>query len=94
MLIIKFGRTDKMNVNDIKTVTIVGSGTMGNGIAQVLASHNFNVNLVDLKQDLLDKAVAGISKSLDRFVKKEKITDSHLVNLMQFYELINELRNL
>lgn len=64
-----------MKVNDIKTVTIVGSGTMGNGIAQVLASYNFNVKLVDLNKDLLDKAIFGISKSLDRLIKKEKITE-------------------
>ena len=63
-----------MNINDIKNVTVVGGGTMGNGIVQVFASFGYNVTLVDLNQDVLDKAVAGISKSLDRFVKKEKIT--------------------
>jgi len=65
-----------MNVNDIKTVTIIGCGTMGNGIAQVFASCGYKVNLVDIKQEFLDKAIAGISKSLDRFVNKEKITEA------------------
>ena len=63
-----------MNLNDIKNVTVIGGGTMGNGIVQVFASLGFKINLVDLNQEVLDKAVAGISKSLDRFVKKEKIT--------------------
>lgn len=64
-----------MKIDDIKTVTVIGCGTMGNGIAQVFASYNYKVNLVDIKQEFLEKAVAGISKSLDRFVKKEKITE-------------------
>ena len=64
-----------MNVNDIKNVTIIGGGTMGNGIVQVFASYGYKVNLVDLNQDVLDNAVKSISKSLDRFVKKEIITE-------------------
>jgi 3-hydroxybutyryl-CoA dehydrogenase len=80
-----------MSINDIKTVTIIGSGTMGNGIAQVLASYDFNVNLVDLKQELLDKAVAGISKSLDRFVKKEKITQERKNEIMNLISTSTDL---
>lgn len=64
-----------MNVNDIKNVTVIGCGTMGNGIAQVFASFGYKVNLVDIDQSFLDRAVAAIGKSLDRFVKKEKITE-------------------
>ena len=64
-----------MNIQDIKNVTVVGGGTMGNGIVQVFASFGYKVTLVDLNQEVLDRAVAGISKSLDRFVKKEKITE-------------------
>ena len=63
-----------MTVKDIKQVTVIGSGTMGNGIAQVFALHDYDVNLVDIKQDFLDKAVTAIGKSMDRFIKKEKIT--------------------
>ncbi len=63
-----------MNLQDIKNITVVGGGTMGNGIVQVFASYEYKVTLVDLNQEVLDKAVTGISKSLDRFVKKEKIT--------------------
>ena len=64
-----------MKIDAIKNVTVVGGGTMGNGIVQVFASYGYKVNLVDINQEVLDKAVAGISKSLDRFVKKEKITE-------------------
>lgn len=65
-----------MNVDNIKNVTIIGSGTMGNGIAQVFASFGYDVTVVDLKQDFLDRAVASITKSLDRIVKKGTITES------------------
>lgn len=64
-----------MNVDDIKTITIVGTGTMGNGIAQVAALKGFDINMVDIKQEFLDRAVATIGKSLDRMIKKEKITE-------------------
>lgn len=64
-----------MNASDIKKVTIVGTGTMGNGIAQVLAQNGFDVNMVDIKQEFLDRALASIGKNLDRMIKKEKITE-------------------
>ncbi len=64
-----------MTVDDIKRVTMVGTGTMGNGIAQVFATKGYDVDMVDIKQEFLDRAVAMITKSLDRMVKKEKITE-------------------
>ena len=54
---------------------VVGCGTMGNGIAQVFATYGHDVVLVDLNAELLEKAVAGIDKSLSRLVKKEKISE-------------------
>jgi 3-hydroxybutyryl-CoA dehydrogenase len=65
----------RMTVDDIKRVTVVGTGTMGNGIAQVFATKGYDVDMVDIKQEFLDRAVAMITKSLDRMVKKEKITE-------------------
>ncbi|MBR9976411.1 MAG: 3-hydroxybutyryl-CoA dehydrogenase [Bacteroidetes bacterium] len=56
-------------------VTVVGAGTMGNGIAHVFAATGHQVQLVDLKQDYLDRALATITKNLDRQVKKEAITE-------------------
>ena len=55
-------------------VAVIGAGTMGNGIAQTYAANGHNVTLVDMSQEGLDRGLAAIRKSLDRFVKKEKIT--------------------
>ena len=60
---------------EIKNIAVIGGGTMGNGIAHVFAMNNFKVNLVELNEDLYDKAYATISKNLDRQVKKEIISD-------------------
>ncbi len=58
---------------EIKKITVIGCGTMGNGIAQVFAMNNFQVNLIDVKSELLDKAILNISNNLDRMIKKETI---------------------
>ena len=58
----------------IKTIGIVGAGTMGNGIAQVFAQAGFTVRLVDVAQPLLDRARGSIEKSLNKFVDKGKLT--------------------
>ena len=60
---------------EIKSVAVIGGGTMGNGIAHVFAMNNFKVNLVEVKDDLFDKAYSTISKNLDRQVKKEIISE-------------------
>jgi 3-hydroxybutyryl-CoA dehydrogenase len=59
----------------MKKITVIGAGTMGNGIAHTFAQKDFNVNLVDISADALAKAVATIGKNLDRMVAKEKITE-------------------
>ena len=56
-------------------VSVIGGGTMGNGIAQVFAQFGTEVNLIDVKQDYLDRAMGTIEKNLGRMVKKEKISD-------------------
>ncbi len=58
----------------IKTVGVVGAGTMGNGIAQVFAQAGFSVRLVDVAQPMLDRARGTIEKSLSKFVEKQKLT--------------------
>ncbi|MBL4716831.1 MAG: 3-hydroxybutyryl-CoA dehydrogenase [Bacteroidia bacterium] len=60
----------------MENITVIGSGTMGNGIAHVFAQNGHKVSLVDISQDALDKAMATIGKNLDRMVAKEKITES------------------
>ena len=58
----------------MEKVAVIGAGTMGNGIAHTFAQSGFKVNLIDISQEALDKALATISKNLDRMVAKEKIT--------------------
>lgn len=58
----------------ITTVGIIGAGTMGNGIAQACAVSGINVVMVDISTAAVDKGVAAVSSSLDRLLKKEKIT--------------------
>jgi 3-hydroxybutyryl-CoA dehydrogenase len=59
---------------DIKTVGVLGAGTMGNGIAHVFAKSGFRVLLRDVEQAFLDRALQTISKNLDREASKGKIT--------------------
>jgi 3-hydroxybutyryl-CoA dehydrogenase len=59
----------------IQTVGIIGAGTMGNGIAQACAVSGVNVVMVDISEAAVAKGVANISGSLDRLIKKEKITE-------------------
>jgi len=58
----------------MKNITVIGAGTMGNGIAHVFAQSGFNVNLVDVSQTSLEKGLATIAANLDRMLAKEKIT--------------------
>ena len=60
---------------DIRAVTVVGAGTMGNGIAHVFAQYGFDVTLNDVSQQFLDRALATITANLDRQVKKGTVTE-------------------
>ncbi len=59
---------------DIKMVGVVGAGTMGNGIAHVFAKSGYQVQLCDVEQSFLDRALQTVSKNLEREVAKSKIT--------------------
>lgn len=59
-----------------KYISVIGAGTMGNGIAHVFAQYGFLVTLIDVNQIQLDKAIATISKNLDRQVAKSSITEA------------------
>jgi len=59
----------------IKTVSVIGAGTMGNGIAHVFAQNGYKVNLIDLSRPQLDKAIATIVKNLDRQLAKGSISE-------------------
>ncbi len=60
----------------IEKITVIGGGTMGNGIAHVCAQQGRDVSLTDVSQDVLDRALATVSKNLDRQVKKEIIDEA------------------
>jgi 3-hydroxybutyryl-CoA dehydrogenase len=65
-----------MPSSEIKTVGVLGAGTMGNGIAHVFARAGFNVILRDIEQRFLDRGLEAIGKNLDREVKKGKLSES------------------
>ncbi|MCR9290271.1 MAG: 3-hydroxybutyryl-CoA dehydrogenase [Bacteroidetes bacterium] len=75
----------------MKNITVIGAGTMGNGIAHVFAQKGYRVALADISQDALDKALATIGKNLDRMIRKERITASDkaetLGNIQTFQDL-------
>ncbi len=60
---------------EIKKVAVIGSGTMGNGIAHVFALNGFEVTLVDVSEEILIRAIETISRNLDRQIRKEIITE-------------------
>jgi 3-hydroxybutyryl-CoA dehydrogenase len=60
---------------EIKTVAVIGAGTMGNGIAQVSAAAGYNVIMTDIKEEFCAKGIAAINSSLDRMIKKGTCTE-------------------
>lgn len=67
----------------MKNIAVIGSGTMGNGIAHTFAQFGYNVALIDISQPALDKAMATISKNLDRIVAKGTITEADKANTLK-----------
>ena len=65
-----------MSASEIKTVAVLGAGTMGNGIAHVFARSGYRVLLRDVEKKFLDRALETITENLDREVKKAKITEA------------------
>lgn len=76
---------------------MIGGGTMGNGIAHVFAQNGFSVALIDVKQEILDKALATIAKNLDRQVAKGAITEEQkaatLANITPFTNISDGVEN-
>jgi len=66
----------------MEKVAVIGAGTMGNGIAHTFAQSGFKVNLIDISQEALDRAVATITKNLGRMVTKEKISEDDKNNTL------------
>lgn len=66
----------------MKNISVIGSGTMGNGIAHVFAQNGYKVSLIDISSEALKNALATIEKNLDRQVAKEKITEADKSNTL------------
>src|ERR1043166_488007 len=63
-------------------IGVIGAGTMGNGIAQTAASSGFDVIVCDVNMEFVERGLANIGKSLDRFVKKETITGDQKADIL------------
>jgi 3-hydroxybutyryl-CoA dehydrogenase len=81
----------------MKKIAVIGSGTMGNGIAHVFAQNGFSVSLIDISEEALNKALATISKNLDRIVAKGNLTEeqkertlSHITTFTNMQEGVRE----
>ena len=77
----------------MENIAVIGAGTMGNGIAHTFAQFGYNVSLIDISQDSLDRGIATISKNLDRMVAKEKISDedkNNTLNNITTYTLLED----
>ena len=70
----------------MKKIVVIGGGTMGNGISHVFAMSGFNVHLVDINEQAIEKALQSISKNLDRMVAKEKISEQIKQEILQRIE--------
>ncbi|MBB6461161.1 3-hydroxyacyl-CoA dehydrogenase family protein [Flammeovirga kamogawensis] len=81
----------------MKNISVIGSGTMGNGIAHVFAQSGFKVSLIDINVSALDRAMATITKNLDRLISKEKISEetkaNTINNLTTFTEVEEGIKN-
>ena len=80
-----------MNLVDIKTVAVLGAGTMGNGIAHVFARSGYTVILRDVEQRFLDRGMETIGKNLDREVKKGKLTEAEKGTVLGRLQLVTEM---
>ncbi|SCW56397.1 3-hydroxybutyryl-CoA dehydrogenase [Mucilaginibacter sp. NFR10] len=75
----------------MKNITVIGSGTMGNGIAHTFAQHGFKVSLVDISDDALSKALQTISNNLVRQVKKGTITEEGKTETLSRIQVFTDL---
>jgi 3-hydroxybutyryl-CoA dehydrogenase len=77
----------------MKNIAVIGAGTMGNGIAHVFAQNGFNVQLIDLSEAQLEKAIATISKNLDRQVAKGTLTEEQKAQTLANLTTSNSIEN-
>jgi 3-hydroxybutyryl-CoA dehydrogenase len=83
-----------MNIAEVKTVGVVGTGSMGVGIMQVAAQAGFQVCAVDVTQAAWDRALKTLTKSLERMVSKEKITEADMKETLARISFSTEVASL
>lgn len=76
----------------MKNISVIGAGTMGNGIAHVFAQSGFSVSLIDVAEDNLKKALSTIEKNLDRLISKEKITAEEKSKTLENIRVFTDLK--
>jgi len=81
-----------MNLEQVKTVAVLGAGTMGNGIAHVFARAGYKVILRDVEQRFLVRALETIGKNLDREIRKGKLAESEKGNVLKRLQPVTEMR--
>ncbi len=77
----------------MKNIAVIGAGTMGNGIAHVFAQNGYQVNIIDISQNALERALATIDKNLERLLSKERISSedkSNTINNLKTFTSISE----
>lgn len=77
----------------MQKIAVIGSGTMGNGIAHTFAQFGYTVNLIDINTDALEKAMATIGKNLDRQVAKDTLTETDKKNTLNKLSIHTDLKS-
>jgi 3-hydroxybutyryl-CoA dehydrogenase len=84
-------------IQHIKNVTVIGSGTMGNGICHVFAQAGFKVNMMDINQAAMDKALLIIAKNMDRQIAKAAMTEeakaAALANISTYTDMASAVKD-
>ncbi len=78
----------------MKKIGVLGAGTMGSGIAQVIAQEGYEVVLRDIKEEFVEKGFKGIKKNLERSVKKERISQEEMETTLKNINTTTEVNNL
>jgi 3-hydroxybutyryl-CoA dehydrogenase len=79
---------------EVKRFGVIGSGQMGNGIAQVAAAAGLEILMSDIKHEFCDKGVATISKNLDRMVKKDKLSEADMKAILGRIKTTTDLKDM
>ena len=77
----------------MKKIAVIGAGTMGNGIAHVFAQSGYDVSLVDISENALEKAMSIIQKNLDRLIKKERISENEKNETVNRLKTFTSIKN-